>query len=716
MRIAIIGAGISGLACAWLLGQRHEVVVYEAADRLGGHADTLTVPWQGGTLPVDTGFMVYNERNYPNLARLFAHLGVATRPTDMSFGVSIDGGRIEYAGSSLRTLFAQRRNLLRPGFHRMWCDILRFNGDATRFLAEGRPCSATLGEFLDERGYGLGFCRHYLLPMAAAIWSATIEGMRSYPARSLLRFFANHGLLQLKDRPQWRTVVGGAATYVERLGAGLAGRVRLACPVRAVRRQAYGIEVVDGRGGRQRFDQVVLACHADQALALIEAPGAVERAVLGSFRYQRNRAVLHRDPALMPRRRSVWSSWNYLARSDAGNDGVSVTYWLNRLQGLEPACLLLESLNPVIEPAPACVIAELDYRHPQHDAGAVARAEPPRPDPGPGRPMVRRRLLGLRLPRGRPALGARGRGRARLRAALVAQGAGRRGDDADPPLGAAHHARARRGAGRVARAMAPALPAGGLYLGRVMHQRLRPRRHRFVYRVFSLLVDLDRLAELDRDLWLLSVNRPNLLSLQERDHGPGDGSPLRPWVEARLREHGLELEGGRVLLLCFPRLFGYVFNPLSLYYCHDAAGRLAAIVCEVKNRCGEQHAYVLTVGSERQSATKAFYVSPFLAMAARYRFRLPPPGERLSVVIQEEVGRATTLVATLTGTRRPLTDAQLLRAVLRLPLMTYKVTVGIHYEALRLWLKGVPLQPRAAGGHNSLTRKLGPQHDLTATE
>lgn len=273
-----------------------------------------------------------------------------------------------------------------------------------------------------------------------------------------------------------------------------------------------------------------------------------------------------------------------------------------------------------------------------------------------------------------------------------------------------------------AHAMAAALPSAGLYLGRVMHHRLRPRRHRFVYRVFSLLIDLDRLAELDR-LRLLSVNRPNLLSFQERDHGARDGSPLRPWVEAMLAARGLDLAGGRVLLLCFPRLLGYVFNPLSIYYCYDAQGRLAALVYEVKNRSGEQHAYALPLtcqdgpdGPARQSARKAFYVSPFLEMAARYRFKLDPPGERLAVVIQQEVAQATTLVATLTGTRRPLTDAQLLRAVLRMPLMTYKVILGIHYEALRLWLKGLPLQPREARAHGSSAPAAGPQRDVPATE
>jgi hypothetical protein len=264
-------------------------------------------------------------------------------------------------------------------------------------------------------------------------------------------------------------------------------------------------------------------------------------------------------------------------------------------------------------------------------------------------------------------------------------------------------------------------PSAGLYLGRVMHHRLRPRRHRFVYRVFSLLIDLDGLPELDRRLRLLSVNRPNLVSFQERDHGARDGSPLRPWVEAMLAARGLDLAGGRVLLLCFPRLLGYVFNPLSIYYCYDAQDRLVALVYEVKNRCGEQHAYALPLarpegsdGPARQSTRKAFYVSPFLEMAARYRFKLDPPGERLTVVIQQEVAQATTLVATLTGARRPLTDAQLLRAILRMPLMTYKVIVGIHYEALWLWLKGLPLQPRAA--HGSSAPAAGPQRDVPATE
>jgi DUF1365 family protein len=259
------------------------------------------------------------------------------------------------------------------------------------------------------------------------------------------------------------------------------------------------------------------------------------------------------------------------------------------------------------------------------------------------------------------------------------------------------------------RAMAPDHATSGLYRGEVMHRRLEPVRHRFVYRVFSLLLDLDRLGELDRRLRVFSLNRPNLVSFLERDHGARDGSPLRPWVEARLREHGLDPAGGRILLLCFPRVLGYVFNPLSLYYCYDREGGLATVLYEVKNRCGEQHAYVLPVtrgagagAPVRQRCDKRFYVSPLIAMDARYRFRLAAPGERLSVVIQEEVARRTSLVATLTARRRPLTDRQLVLAILRLPLMTFKVIAAIHYEALRLWLKGAPLHSRAGARHGAL--------------
>lgn len=373
MKIAVVGSGISGLGCAWLLNRRHDVTLYEAEPRLGGHANTVEVPGKDGPIPVDTGFIVYNERNYPNLTRLFATLDVPTHQSDMSFGASVDGGRMEYSGSSLGTLFAQRRNVVRLAHHRMLLDIVRFNRQATRFVEAGEVGDGTLEEFLRDGRYGEAFERYYLLPMAAAIWSASIDDIRRFPARYFLAFFRNHGLLTVTDQPQWRTVTGGSRVYVERLSRSFAHKVRRDTPVAAVRRTGASVEVIDWRGGRERFDHVVLACHADQALALIAQPSAAEREILGAFPYQSNRAVLHRDPALMPKRRAVWSSWNYMAatgRSDAVQ--VSVTYWLNRLQGIDPECLALVSLNPVREPAPESVLAEFSYRHPRYTAESFA--------------------------------------------------------------------------------------------------------------------------------------------------------------------------------------------------------------------------------------------------------------------------------------------------------------------------------------------------------
>jgi predicted NAD/FAD-binding protein len=376
MRIAIIGSGIAGLGCAWLLDQGHDITLYEADDRIGGHACTIDLPTPDGPLPVDTGFLVYNERTYPNLTALFDHLDVPTRATSMSFGVSIDQGRLEYAGGdSYALLFAQKRNLFRPGHHRMLLDIARFNSEALQFL-EKEPAAdeveLTLGAFLEAGGYGRGFTDHYLLPMAAAIWSATLAGIRAFPARSFIRFFANHGLLSMSDRPAWRTVRGGSRTYVEKLAAPFQDSILQGRAVRRLRRTGFGVELLDDAGEVRDFDAVVLACHADEALALIERPNPKERAILGSFTYQLNHAVLHQDCSLMPKRRSVWSSWNYLTTSARSAEvKVSVTYWLNRLQSLDSDHPALVTLNPIREPDPASVVRRFAYDHPQFTHAAL---------------------------------------------------------------------------------------------------------------------------------------------------------------------------------------------------------------------------------------------------------------------------------------------------------------------------------------------------------
>ncbi len=382
MRIAVVGSGISGLAAAWLLGRHHAVTLFESAPRLGGHTHTVDVELGGQRFAVDTGFLVFNRATYPNLVALFEHLDVPTAKSDMSFSVSLESPALEWAGTSLATLFAQRRNLVRPAFLRMLADVLRFNREAG-VLAAAAPDERSLGTFLEQGRYGTAFRDWYLTPMAAAIWSCPTRAMLEYPAATFARFFRNHGLLQLADRPQWHTVAGGARRYVERMAASLRD-VRLASPVLAVRREASGVHVVsETHSGivhrtQERFDQLVLACHSDQALRILGAgASAGERDVLAAIPYQANRALLHTDATLLPRRRSVWSAWNYAA-GVAGPQGspVSVHYLINRLQPLPVETPVVVSLNPHREPDPRSVFAEIEYAHPVFDAassGAQAR-------------------------------------------------------------------------------------------------------------------------------------------------------------------------------------------------------------------------------------------------------------------------------------------------------------------------------------------------------
>ena len=364
--IAMIGGGISGLSAAWLLSQRHRVTLFETEHRLGGHSNTLEALGE----PVDTGFIVYNERTYPNLTRLFAHLEVPTKPSVMSFSVSLDDGRLEYSGS-VGGLFAQARNLASLRFWSMIRDLSRFYRQAPRDLPT--IGSATLGEYLDGIGCGAAFRDDHLYPMAAAIWSTPVAQIPDYPAASFIRFCENHGLLQFVRRPRWRTVAGGSREYVRRLVGSFADRVRLSCPAEAVWRQPNGAMVMSA-GRAESFDSVVIATHADTALRLLRDPSADERRLLGAFPYRRNHAVLHSDEQLMPKRRRVWSSWNYASRCRSGEPQLSVTYWMNRLQGIAGDKPLFVTLNPAVEPDPAKVHARIDYDHPMFD-GAATRAQ-----------------------------------------------------------------------------------------------------------------------------------------------------------------------------------------------------------------------------------------------------------------------------------------------------------------------------------------------------
>ena len=377
MRIAVIGAGISGLATGWLLARQHSVTLFEAAAYLGGHTNTVDVCLDGLSHPVDTGFLVFNRRTYPNLTALFETLDVPIAQSEMSFAVSLSEPAIEWSGSSLATIFAQRANLARPAFWRMLQDIFRFNREVVA-NAEGAG-RMSLGEYLDRHRYSIEFRHWYLLPMAAAIWSCPTQTMLDYPLATFVRFCRNHGLLQLFDRPQWLTVKGGGREYVRKLAVAIPD-VRLSSPVHRIIREEDAVWV-ETRHGLERYDQVVFATHSDRTLALLgRDASAEERALLGAVRYQPNRAVLHTDRALLPRVQSTWSAWNYLAgKGKTDHRPVSVSYLINRLQPLPFAQPVVVSLNPFIEPDAGKVIAEFDYAHPVFDQAAIdAQARLPR--------------------------------------------------------------------------------------------------------------------------------------------------------------------------------------------------------------------------------------------------------------------------------------------------------------------------------------------------
>ena len=369
-RIAVVGSGISGLSCAWLLSQGHDVTLFEADDRIGGHSHTVDAPSPQQPVAVDTGFIVYNETNYPNLTALFEHLAVPTKPAHMSFAVSIDDGAFEYSSHGLGALFAQKRNYASPRFWRMIGDLLRFQKQAPRDLAELERTGETLDAYLVRGGYGDLFREAHLLPQAAAIWSCTMGQMADYPAASFVRFYMNHNLLKLDLKPNWRTVDGGSRAYVTRLAAAFRGRTVTNAGVTGVLRGLDGAALRFDDGRLERFDAVVLATHSDQALKLLEAPNDEDRRLLGAIQYRPNRVILHRDTSLMPKRRKAWASWTHMGYSDRAGEG-GVTYWMNELQSL-PGPPLFVSLNPAKSPDPALVIGEWDYEHPVFDAAAVA--------------------------------------------------------------------------------------------------------------------------------------------------------------------------------------------------------------------------------------------------------------------------------------------------------------------------------------------------------
>jgi predicted NAD/FAD-binding protein len=369
MRIAIVGSGISGLVAAHRLHPEHEVSVYEAESRIGGHTHTVDVEVDGERQAVDTGFIVYNEKTYPNFTRLLERLGVETQPSDMSFGVSSERTGIEWGSRGLRGLLAQPGNLVRASFHRTLRDVRRFNRESRALLEQDQE-KVTLGDYLCGAGYSGEFVEHFVVPMGAAIWSAEPAAFLRMPATMFVRFFENHGLLETSPSLPWRVVQGGSARYVERLVAPFRDRIRIGCPVRSVHRRPDCVEVRSA-DGLQEFDRIVLAVHSDQALALLADASGAERQLLGSIAYQENEVVLHTDQSLLPRRAAAQASWNYLVPREPGRRAL-VTYDMNRLQTLESRQRFLVTLNGSDRIAPERVLRRFVYHHPVFDSAAVA--------------------------------------------------------------------------------------------------------------------------------------------------------------------------------------------------------------------------------------------------------------------------------------------------------------------------------------------------------
>ena len=371
MKIAIIGSGISGLTAAYLLNRQHDISVFEASDWVGGHTHTVDVQVDGRHYAIDTGFIVFNDWTYPNFIELLNQLGVTYQPTEMSFSVCDPVSGVEYNGNTLNSLFAQRRNLLSPPFWGMLRDILRFNREAVDDLQQQRIASdLSLGSYLQQRGYGERFIQHYIVPMGAAIWSMSLADMLNFPLQFFLRFFKNHGLLSVTDRPQWQVIKGGSSSYVAPLSASFAERIRLQCPVQRVERDATGV-TIHSSAGSERFDKVVFACHSDQALQLLAEPSATEQQILGALPYADNDVVLHTDTRLLPKRPLAWASWNYRLGGPTSQP-AALTYNMNILQGLKSDTTFCVSLNQTDAIEPSKILARYTYAHPQYSLAGVA--------------------------------------------------------------------------------------------------------------------------------------------------------------------------------------------------------------------------------------------------------------------------------------------------------------------------------------------------------
>ncbi|HXH79083.1 FAD-dependent oxidoreductase [Nocardioides sp.] len=619
-RIGVVGSGVAGLTAAYVASRTASVTLFEADDRLGGHADTHVVDAPEGTLHIDTGFIVHNRRTYPTLLRLFAELDIATQASEMSLSVSDRGTGVEFAGAlGARGLFPTKAAVTSPAHWRMLAEIPRFHRRARAVLASGGSAGLsgdgasydvatdqTLREFLTAGGFSEHFVHHFMEPMVAAVWSCAPETSLDYPARYLFTFLEHHGMLGVFGSPQWRTVTGGSGTYVAAVAAHIQS-VRTGTKVTSVREVAHGVEITDSNGGLHTFDAVVIAVHPEQALTMLESPTTDQREVLSALPYSANTALLHTDISLLPRAANARSSWNFQRPAEATGQ-VTVTYDLTRLQRLPTETHYLVTLGGEDLVDPATVIDRMEYEHPLYTPASVA---------------AQQRL---------PSISSD-----RVAFAGAYHGWGFHEDGARSGLAAAH----RLGLTWPAAGSAAARVEPGLFRTTITHTRRTPIKRTFEHRSHLWLVDLDDLP-----------SGTTLASFEARDHLGSPDASIRANVEAFLAASGVDLDGGRILMAANPRSLGYSFNPISVFWCFDSAGAQAAVVVEVHNTYGDRHAYLVHPdGQGRARTDKAMYVSPFHGVDGHYEIAVPIPTDRIDVAVTLHTADGQPFSARVSGER-----------------------------------------------------------------
>ncbi|CUR54880.1 conserved exported hypothetical protein [metagenome] len=639
--VAVVGSGVAGLTAAHVLAKTAHVTLFEADDRLGGHADTHEVDGLG----IDTGFIVHNERTYPTLLRMFAELGVATQDSEMSMSISDRGTGLEWAGAlGFRGVFPTWRTARTPAYLRMLPEIPRFHREARKVIAGPEGVDVTLREFLSTRGFSDYFAHHFMEPLVAAVWSCDPALALDYPARYLFSFLEHHGMLSIFGSPTWRTVTGGSREYVRRVAAGLTD-VRLGTKVTSITEFADRVELTDGNGQVTSYDAVVVATHPAQALSMLSAPSETQREVLSAITYSPNVARLHTDTSLLPKAERAWASWNF--QRPAADDQLIVTYDLTRLQRLPTDIHYLVTLGGEDLIDPRTVLETMHYEHPLYTPASVA---------------AQGRLGEIDTDR--------------IAFAGAWHGWGFHEDGARSGLVAAE-----RLGFEWSQPDRPQVRTPRVYDTTIRHTRRTPWKRAFTHRSRTWLVDLDALPD-----------HGVLGRFEARDHLGDPAASLRSNLDAFLAANDLSIPGGRILMAANARALGHCFNPISVFWCHDAAGVLAATVVEVHNTYGDRHAYLVHPDAQgRATTSKAMYVSPFHGTDGTYELAVPVPGDgpqdRLQIAVTLHTDDGAVFSASLSGTP---TDTSPLRAA---PAAA-KGSLLIRLHGVWLWARRLPIRPR----------------------